>query len=182
MRLLLSAWKLRSSQTGLLNITISSLHSNGIHSYQLSQSNRATLWCGWAGDSFIIDVLLMNQQWLEPAIIWALVWPVSMERNLSGMFPATCWSWRQYGVQSSTSNVCLIKWCICLIQLSNCLICNIAQLTDEALHIKLHSCTDSLQALTSRFFSIMLHYWFGALLCLSFRLLGSRMKWFMWCS
>lgn len=179
MWLLLSAWKLRSSQTGLLNIAISSLHSNGIHSYQLSQSNRAALWCGWAGDSFIIDVLSMNQQRLEPAIIWALVWLFSMEQNHE------CFQQLVEAEGSMASNPVLVTRVpnkVLLVSKYNFLIVWFAQLTDETLHIKLHTFTDSLQALTSRFFSIMLRYWFGALLCLSFRPLRSRMEWFMWCS
>lgn len=123
MWLLLSAWKLRSSQTGLLNITISSLHSNGIHSYQLSQSNRAALWCGWAGDSFIIVVLSMNQQRLEPAIIWAIVWPFSMEQNHE------CFQQLVEAEGSMASNPVLVTRVpnkvvyMFKIQLSNCLIC-----------------------------------------------------------
>lgn len=123
MWLLLSAWKLRSSQTGLLNITISSLHSNGIHSYQLSQSNRAALWCGWAGDSFIIVVLSMNQQRLEPAIIWAIVWPFSMEQNHD------CFQQLVEAEGSMASNPVLVTRVpnkvvyMFKIQLSNCLIC-----------------------------------------------------------
>ncbi len=42
--------KFKSSQTGFLNMKMSSLYSNGLHSHQIS-INRASLGCGGTGDS-----------------------------------------------------------------------------------------------------------------------------------
>ncbi len=42
--------KLKSSQTGFLNMTMSLLYSNSLHSHQIS-INRAPLGCGGTGDS-----------------------------------------------------------------------------------------------------------------------------------
>ncbi len=49
-RIMHNITKLKSSQTGFLNMTMSSLYSNGLHSYQIS-INRAALGCGGTGDS-----------------------------------------------------------------------------------------------------------------------------------
>ncbi len=48
-RIMLHVTKLKSSQTGFLNMTMSSLYSNG-STVTRSQSNRAPLGCGWTGD------------------------------------------------------------------------------------------------------------------------------------
>ncbi len=42
--------KIKSSQTGFLNMTMSSLYSNTLHSHQIS-INRASLGCGGTVDS-----------------------------------------------------------------------------------------------------------------------------------
>ncbi len=42
--------QLKSSQTGFLNMKMSSLYSNDLHSHQIS-INRAPLGCGGTGDS-----------------------------------------------------------------------------------------------------------------------------------
>ncbi len=49
-RIMLHVTKLKSSQTGFLNMTMSSLYSNGLHSHQIS-INRAALGCGGTRDS-----------------------------------------------------------------------------------------------------------------------------------
>ncbi len=75
--------KLKSSQTGFLNMTMSSLYSNVLHSHQIS-INRAALGCGGTRDSHhgCADDK-------STATVWC--YHVNMDQNLWGMFPTPCW-------------------------------------------------------------------------------------------
>ncbi len=75
--------KLKSSQTGFLNITMSSLYSNGLHSHQIS-INRASLGCGGTRDSH--HGCSADK---SAATVWC--YHVNMDHNLWGMFPTPCW-------------------------------------------------------------------------------------------
>ncbi len=73
--------KLKSSQTGFLNMTMSSLYSNGLHR---SQSNRALLGCGRTVD-------LHHECAAEKSAATAWCYHVNMDQNIWGMFPTPCW-------------------------------------------------------------------------------------------
>ncbi len=75
--------KLKSSQTGFLNMTMSSLYSNGLHSLQIS-INRAALGCGGTRDSHhgCADDK-------SAATVWC--YHDNMDQNLWGMSPTPCW-------------------------------------------------------------------------------------------
>ncbi len=70
--------KLKSSQTGFLNMTMTSLYSNGLHSHR-SQSNRAALWCCGTGDSH-------HGCAADKSAVTAWCYHVNMDQNLWGMF------------------------------------------------------------------------------------------------
>ncbi len=66
--------KLKSSQTGFLNMTMSSLYSNGLHSHQIS-IHISILWDVVEREICIMDVQLTNLQQLCDAImsIWTKI-------------------------------------------------------------------------------------------------------------
>ncbi len=72
--------KLKSSQTGFLNMTMSSLYSTVTR----SQSNRASLGCGGTGDSH-------HGCAADKSAATAWCYHVNMEQNLWEMFPTPCW-------------------------------------------------------------------------------------------
>ncbi len=101
--------KLKSSQTGFLNMTMSSLYSNGLHSHQIS-INRAPLGCGGTGNSH-------HGCAADKSAATAWCYHVNMDqiRNVSNTLLNLCHEelsqfWRQKGVQPGTSKVYLIKW------------------------------------------------------------------------
>ncbi len=73
--------KLKSSQTGFLNMTMSSLYSNGLHSHQISIQEH--LW----------DVVEREIHGCAADKSAATAWcyHVNMDQNLWGMFPTPCW-------------------------------------------------------------------------------------------
>ncbi len=71
--------KLKSSQTGFLNMTMSSLYSNGLQSPDLNP-----LGCGGTGDSH-------HGCAADKSAATAWCYHVNMDQNLWGMFLAPCW-------------------------------------------------------------------------------------------
>ncbi len=102
--------KLKSSQTGFLNMTMSSLYSNTPHSHQ-SQSNRAPLGCGGTGDSHH-ECAADNLQQLRNAIV--SIWTKISEECLQHLVESMPWRIKSVlkanGGQPGTSKVYLIKW------------------------------------------------------------------------
>ncbi len=102
--------KIKSSQTGFLNMTMSSLYSNGLHSHQIS-INRAALGCGGTGDSHhgctadksaaTVWCYKVNMTNISEECFQHLV--ESMPRRIKAVLKAK-------GVQPDTSKVFLIKW------------------------------------------------------------------------
>ncbi len=75
--------KIKSSQTGFLNMTMSSLYSNGLHSHEIS-INRAHLGCGGTGDSH-------HGCAADKSAATAWCYHINMDQNLGGMFTTPCW-------------------------------------------------------------------------------------------
>ncbi len=75
--------KLKSSQTGFLNMSMSSLYSMA-STVTRSQSNRAPLGCGGTGDSHLGCAA-------DKSAGTAWCYHINMEQNLWGMFPTPCW-------------------------------------------------------------------------------------------
>ncbi len=75
--------KLKSSQTGFLNMTMSSLYSNGLHSPP-DLNPIEHLWDVVEREILIMDVQPTNLQQLCDAIM--SIW----NQNLRGMFPTPC--------------------------------------------------------------------------------------------
>ncbi len=101
--------KLKSSQTGFLNMTMSSLYSNGLHSHQIS-INRAPLGCGGT-EIHIMDVQPTNLQQLRDAIM-SICTNISEEcfQHLVETMPRRIKTvLKEKGVQHGTSKVYLIK-------------------------------------------------------------------------
>ncbi len=108
-RIMHHATKLKSSQTGFLNMTISSLYQLA-STVTRSQSNRAPLGRGGTGDSH-------HGCAADKSAATARCYHVNMDQNLWGMFPTPCWIYatrikvlKAKGAQPSTSKVYLIKW------------------------------------------------------------------------
>ncbi len=109
--------KLKSSQTGFLNMTMSSLYSNGLHSHQISiQQSTFGMWCNgrfasWMCSRQICSNYHANNQYGPKS-----------QRNLSNTLLNLCYEelmqfWRQKGVQPRTCKVYLIKWPVSVYQL-----------------------------------------------------------------
>ncbi len=75
--------KLKSPQTGFLNMTMSSLYSNSFHSHQISIV-WAPLGCGRTGDSH-------HGCAADKSAATAWCYHVNMDQNLWGMFSTPCW-------------------------------------------------------------------------------------------
>ncbi len=98
--------KLKSSQTGFLNMTMSSLYSNGLHNHQISiQESTFGMW--WNGR--FASWMCSRQICSNCVMLSCQYWPKSL-RNVSNTLLNLCheelWQfWRQKEVQPSTSNV-----------------------------------------------------------------------------
>ncbi len=75
--------KLKSSQTGFLNMTMSSLYSN-VSTVTRSQSSRVPLGCGGTGYSH-------HGCAADKSAATAWCYHVNMGQNLWGLFPTPCW-------------------------------------------------------------------------------------------
>ncbi len=93
--------KLKSSQTGFLNMTMSSLYSNGLHSHQIGNGRFSSWMCSW---QICSNSVMLSCQYGPKSL-----------RNVSNTSLNLCHRelrqfWRQKGVQPGTSKVYLIKW------------------------------------------------------------------------
>ncbi len=81
-RIMHHATKLKSPQTGFLNMTMSSLYSNGLHSHQISirKSTFGMWWNGRVHHGCAADK--------SAETVWC--YHVNMDQNLWGMFPTPC--------------------------------------------------------------------------------------------
>ncbi len=85
--------KLKSSQTGFLNMTMSSLYSNGLHSHQISiQYSTFGMW--WNG---------RFTSWMRSWQICSncVMLSCQYDQNLRGMFPTPCWIYATKNQSSS---------------------------------------------------------------------------------
>ncbi len=113
--------KLKSSQTGFLNMTMSSLYSNGLHSHQISiQYSTFGIW--WNGR---FTSWMYSRQICSNCVMLSCQYGPKSLRNVSNTLLNVCHEelrqfWRQKGVQPGTSKVYLIKWsvsewvCVCV--------------------------------------------------------------------
>ncbi len=103
--------KLKSSPTGFLNMTMSSLYSNGLHSHQISiQKSTFGMW--WNGR--FASWMCSRQICCNCVMLSCQYGPKSL-RNVSYTLLNLCHKeyrqfWRQKWVQPGTSKVYLIKW------------------------------------------------------------------------
>ncbi len=75
--------KPKSSQSGFLNMTMSSVYSNGLHSHQISiQESTFGMW--WRRD-------LHHGYTAYKSAATAWCYNVNIDQNLRGMFPTPCW-------------------------------------------------------------------------------------------
>ncbi len=85
--------KLKSSQTGFLNMTMRSLYSNGLHSHQISiQYSTFGMW--WNG---------RFTSWMRSWQICSncVMLSCQYDQNLRGMFPKPCWIYATKNQSSS---------------------------------------------------------------------------------
>ncbi len=105
--------KLKSSQTGFLNMAMSSLYSNGLHSHQISiQSSTFGMWWNGRFTSWICN-------WQICSVMLSCQYGPKSLRNVSKTLLNLSHKefrqfWRQRGVQPGTSKVCLLKWPVSL--------------------------------------------------------------------
>ncbi len=107
--------KLKSSQTGFLNMTMSSLYSNSLHSHQISiQWSTFGMW--WNGR---FASWMCRRQICNNCVMLSCQYGPKSLRNVSNTLLNLCHEelrqfWRQKGVQPclllGTSKVSLIKW------------------------------------------------------------------------
>ncbi len=119
--------KLKSSESGFLNMTMSSLYSNGLHSHQIPiQLSTFGMW--WNGR---FASLMCSRHICRNCVMLSCQYGVKSLSNVSNTFLNLCHEelrqfWRQKGVQPGTSKAYLIKWpvsvyiyiqyiCICII-------------------------------------------------------------------
>ncbi len=106
-RIIQHVTKIKSSQTGFLNMTMSSLYSNGLHSHQIS-INRAPLRCDGTRDSHhgCADDK-------SGATVWC--YHDNMDQHLWGMFPKPCWihATNKQVVPNKVASECIFTlWCV----------------------------------------------------------------------
>ncbi len=103
--------KLKSSQTGFLNMTMSSLYSNDLHSHQISiQQSTFGMWWNERFTSW-----MCRRQICSNCVMLSYQYGPKSLRNVSNILLNLCHEelrqfWRQKGVQPGTSKVYLIKW------------------------------------------------------------------------
>ncbi len=103
--------KLKSSQTGFLNMTMSSLYSNRLHSHQISiQYSTFGMWWNERFSSW-----MCRRQICSNCVMLSWQYGPKSVRNVSNTLLNLCHEelkqfWRQKGVQPDTSKVYLIKW------------------------------------------------------------------------
>ncbi len=103
--------KLKSSQTGFLNMKMSSLYSNGLHSPQISiQESTFGMW--WNGR---FASWMCSRQICSNCVMLSCQYGPKSLRNVSNTLLTLCHLelrqfWRQKVVQPGTSKVYLIKW------------------------------------------------------------------------
>ncbi len=100
--------KLKSSQTGFLNMTMSSLYSNGLHSHQIS------IQYSTFGNGRFASWMCSRQICSNCVMLSCQYGPKSL-RNVSNTLLNLCHEelkqfWWQKGVRCGTSKVYLIKW------------------------------------------------------------------------
>ncbi len=102
--------KLKSSQTGFLTMTMSSLYSNGLQSPDLNPIEH--LWDVVKWEIHIIDVQPTNLQQLHEAImsIWTKISEECFQHLVKSMPRRIKAVLKTKGVQRGTSKVYLIKW------------------------------------------------------------------------
>ncbi len=110
-RILHHVTKLKSSLTGFLNMTMSSLYSNGLHSHQISiQWSTFGMW--WNGR---FALWMCSRQICSNCVMLSCQYGPKSLRNVSNTLLNLCHEefiqfWRQKWVQPGTSKVYLIKW------------------------------------------------------------------------
>ncbi len=103
--------KLKSSQTGFLNMTMSSLYSNVLNSHQISiQQSTFGMWWNERFTSW-----MYRRQICSNCVMLSWQYGPKSLRNVSNTLLNLCHEelrqfWRQKWVQPSTSQVYLIKW------------------------------------------------------------------------
>ncbi len=103
--------KLKSSQTSFLNMTMSSLYSNGLHSHQISiQKSTFGMW--WNGR---LTSWMCSRQICSNCVMLSCQYGPKSLRNVSNTLLNLYHEelrhfWRQRGVQTGISKVYLIKW------------------------------------------------------------------------
>ncbi len=103
--------KPKSSQSGFLNMTMSSLYSNGLHSHQISiQESTFGMW--WNGR---FASWMYSWQICSKCVMPSFQYGSKSLRNVSNTLLNLCHEelrqfWRQKGIQPGTSKVYLIKW------------------------------------------------------------------------
>ncbi len=112
--------KIKSSQTGFLNMTMSSLYSNGLHSHQISiQKSTFGMW--WNGR---FASWMCSWQICSNCVILSCQYGPKSLSNVFNTLLNLCHEelrqfWRQKEVQPDTTKVYLIKWPVSVCLVSN---------------------------------------------------------------